>query len=159
MTHEVLEMVPLDLVGKVANIDTAVLLRVLTDVARHGFFGSGTLFVGTGWWRGAIAVVRAAVRVAVAVAVDGGAVAIRTPTVAVVGRARSAAVVAVPALVAAGTLLSHVVSILSFGINARQRCCCDCVVRLRKLSLPLLPSGLRGGGLCSVNSAGVPFSS
>lgn len=40
LSHEVLEMVPLHIVGEIANIDPAVLLRGFSDAAHSLFLGS-----------------------------------------------------------------------------------------------------------------------
>lgn len=40
-------MVPLDIVGEIADIDPAVLLRSIADVAHHLLSGSGPVFVGS----------------------------------------------------------------------------------------------------------------
>lgn len=63
-------MVPLDIVGEVADVDTAVLLRVFANVLHHLFFGDDALFKvsrssccgGTSFAIGRIGVVRWVVR-------------------------------------------------------------------------------------------------
>ena len=45
LSHEVLEMVPLDIVRKVTDVDSAVLLGRFADVVHHLFSSDGSLFV------------------------------------------------------------------------------------------------------------------
>ena len=50
LAHKVLQVVPLDIVGEVADVDTAVLLRVFANVLHHLFFGDDALFKVSGSW-------------------------------------------------------------------------------------------------------------
>ena len=51
LAHKVLQMVPLDIVREVADVDTAILLRVFANVLHHLFFGDDALFKVSGSWR------------------------------------------------------------------------------------------------------------
>ena len=43
LAHEVFEVVPFDVVGEVADVDTTLLLRALADVAHHLLLVRGTV--------------------------------------------------------------------------------------------------------------------
>ena len=45
LTHEIFEMVPFDVVGKIANVDAAILLRRLANAGHHLFLGLSTLLM------------------------------------------------------------------------------------------------------------------
>ena len=53
LSHEIFQMMPLDIVGQIANIDTTVLLGRIADVLHHVFFGYSTFFESR---RGAVTV-------------------------------------------------------------------------------------------------------
>jgi hypothetical protein len=48
LAHKVLQVVPLDIVGEVADVDTTVLLRVFAHVLHHLFFCDDALFKVSG---------------------------------------------------------------------------------------------------------------
>jgi hypothetical protein len=50
LAHKVLQVVPLDIVGEVADVDTAVLLRVFAHVLHHLFFCDDALLKVSGSW-------------------------------------------------------------------------------------------------------------
>jgi hypothetical protein len=45
LSHEVLEMVPLDIIREIADVDSAVLLGGFTNVVHHLFSGDSSFFV------------------------------------------------------------------------------------------------------------------
>lgn len=89
-THEIFEVVPLDIVGEVADVDATVLLGGLADVAHHLLLSYLAVFEGT-------------LRLLWPAAVVGGAVAASSVVVAVHWRALATAAPVVLAVPAWGT--------------------------------------------------------
>lgn len=62
LPHEILKMVPLHIVGEIANIDPAVLLRGFSDAAHSLFLGSLPFFERPMLWATGITSARSSTR-------------------------------------------------------------------------------------------------
>lgn len=45
LSHEIFQVMPLNIIRKVSDVDTTVLLRAITETLHHGVFRSGAFFV------------------------------------------------------------------------------------------------------------------